>query len=605
MKNTLLYLCLLALPYSWANAASVSIPLQLSAGYLERQALRRIFVQPQQTFVAWNDGSGCNHLVLSDPDMTSSASGIQLRMSGDGRVGSPVGELCIPLFPWTGFIDVLLRPVAAGDSVHLEVVDSKLTGLDGKPDVRSTIWDWTKQRVHPQLSAIEVDFGKPLAELRAAVPFLFPGADANRIQRILSTLTVSEAASTPSGISMTLQLTVPDAPERAEPTPEPALTPAESAQLEELFKYWDVFVTLVAKHAAIAAADPETREQLLAILLDARHHILEALTADPRPAGRDPVRRLFLDTWKELAPVLRRISMHTRDEATLNLVGFIGAVDALKAIDAVGPNFNLDISTDGLRRLARLIVPGDAQDPLRYDEEVDPELRRLFDFGPPPQVPEPEAPQPTTGSWFINSAWAAGSWDRSTLFKLDQWIPTPDNIHGYLVRVRWLLEDSVYKILRDRPLDDKVEPIFEPLMLAAAWQETCWRQFVETDGQRQPLRSSIGAVGIMQVSPRVWRGFYQPKALAWNINYNAIAGGEILHHYLTHYAIRKQEHEKTRNLHNLARATYAAYNGGPGHLTRYREAKTPENLKRIDRGFWQKYETIRGGDSLAVIQCYG
>ncbi|MDJ0958982.1 MAG: lytic transglycosylase domain-containing protein, partial [Arenicellales bacterium] len=386
--------------------------------------------------------------------------------------------------------------------------------------------------------------------------------------------------------------------------PQPALSPAELTQLNEKLKYWDVFITLVAKQAALATNNDTLREQLLSVLLNARHEILEVLVVDNQQE-QDPVRQLFLHTWSQLAPLLRQISLAMPGDSALDFVGFIGAVDALQAIDAVGPSLNLDISSDGLRRLARMITPSDVDDPLLYDERVDPELRRLFDFGPPLELlPEPEPLPPSGLNWLIKSAWAQDSWDRKTIFKLNKWIPTKDNLHGYLLRVRWLLEDVVFKVLRDNPLEDPVQQIFHPLVLASAWQETCWRQFIEKDGERKPLKSSIGAVGIMQVSPRVWRGFYHPKPLTWNIQYNANAGGEILHHYLTHYAIRKQEHKRTNNIHDLARATYAAYNGGPSHLTRYRRKNTSKRLKSIDQGFWHKYQLIRDGDTLAVKQCY-
>ena len=99
-------------------------------------------------------------------------------------------------------------------------------------------------------------------------------------------------------------------------------------------------------------------------------------------------------------------------DSTLDFVGFIGAVDALQAIDAVGPSLNLDISLDGLRRLARMITPSDVDDPLLYDEQVDPELRRVFDFGPPLELPEPEPLPPSGLNWLLKSAWAQDSWDR-------------------------------------------------------------------------------------------------------------------------------------------------------------------------------------------------
>jgi soluble lytic murein transglycosylase-like protein len=236
-------------------------------------------------------------------------------------------------------------------------------------------------------------------------------------------------------------------------------------------------------------------------------------------------------------------------------------------------------------------------DPLFYNEGVDPELRELFDFGRPVALP---FSQPSSGiDWLIKSAQA-----QTTMAEITPWLPTRNNIEGYLNRVRQLLADVGGKVIEDKELGEPYREIFQPLLFASAWQETCWRQFTVKDGKQKPLKSSVGAVGIMQVSPRVWRGFYHPNPLNWDITYNATAGAEILHHYLVHYAIRKEEHVKSNGLENLARATYSAYHGGPRHLTRYRKKNTSPKLRRIDEAFWQKYEAVRAGNPLAVKQCY-
>ena len=94
------------------------------------------------------------------------------------------------------------------------------------------------------------------------------------------------------------------------------------------------------------------------------------------------------------------------------------------------------------------------------------------------------------------------------------------------------------------------------------------------------------------------------KASGQDIAYNAMAGAEILLHYLQDYAIAKGEHTVTGNVDNLARATYAVYNGGPGHLTRYRKGKGNKSLRKIDESFWDKYRTIKSGQTLAVQECF-
>jgi hypothetical protein len=153
------------------------------------------------------------------------------------------------------------------------------------------------------------------------------------------------------------------------------------------------------------------------------------------------------------------------------------------------------------------------------------------------------------------------------------WAPTRDELDVYLPFIQRVLAEASEETLKKNPIPQPYTPLFDPLVLATAWKETCWRHFVRRGSKVVPIESHVGAIGIMQVNPRVWRGFYQVASLRADASYNARAGSEILEHYLVDYAIRKKEHEKGGGPDALARATYAAYNGGPGALTRYRSTK--------------------------------
>jgi len=83
------------------------------------------------------------------------------------------------------------------------------------------------------------------------------------------------------------------------------------------------------------------------------------------------------------------------------------------------------------------------------------------------------------------------------------------------------------------------------------------------------------------------------------------AGSEILEHYLVDYAIRKKEHEKGGGPDALARATYAAYNGGPGALTRYRSTKAAKRARAVDAEFWKVYQAAKSGRPFDRKKCYG
>jgi hypothetical protein len=153
-------------------------------------------------------------------------------------------------------------------------------------------------------------------------------------------------------------------------------------------------------------------------------------------------------------------------------------------------------------------------------------------------------------------------------------------------------------------LSNEFHELYRHLVLVAAWQETCWRQFIKVGDGIKPIRSKRGAVGLMQVVPRVWRGFYDTNGLTFDIFYNARAGSEILLHYLENYAIAKGEHQVTGKIDNLARATYAAYNGGPTQLTRYRTQSTSRKVRAIDQAFYKKFRLTEKGNELAVADCY-
>ena len=116
--------------------------------------------------------------------------------------------------------------------------------------------------------------------------------------------------------------------------------------------------------------------------------------------------------------------------------------------------------------------------------------------------------------------------------------------------------------------------------------------------------SPVGALGIMQINGRVWRGLYDLDRLTNDIGYNVNAGAEILEHYLVDYAIRRGEHRQPGGDENLIRATYAAYNGGPGQLARYRRQDTPAQLRSIDKLFWDHYQKLKTDGWPEVSTCY-
>src|SRR5262249_11536208 len=157
----------------------------------------------------------------------------------------------------------------------------------------------------------------------------------------------------------------------------------------------------------------------------------------------------------------------------------------------LGQRFGLvQVTPDMLRNASALLGTGET-DPLNYVLDVDSGLRTFLGFAGTPDAPrlspalEQDSWRPPANprvrqasgvgpSWFVPPAFAADDeFDR-----LNQWVPQTPELNDYLSEVRKLLTQSSAAALNKYRLAPQYQPLFRQIVLTAAWQETCWRQFV-------------------------------------------------------------------------------------------------------------------------------
>ncbi len=375
------------------------------------------------------------------------------------------------------------------------------------------------------------------------------------------------------------------------------------------WRQWDAFLTNAVKKIAGDLGAPR-REQLQDLFLDSRYELVQTLSS----GASDPVPRLFLDTWQRLGPVLRQALPDLSSAAASRYSSFISAMDGAASVGGFAQQFGLlRVSPDTLRSASALLGTG-GTDPLAYSVDVDGALRSFLGFSGVPEAPRlsPELDQSrfrapglpgaalasAAHGWFVRPALAADEdFDR-----LNRWVPAAPELSGYLTEVRRLLGRASDQALAKGNLAAPHRALYRQIVFSAAWQESCWRQFVRSGDKLRPLASATGDVGLMQVNRNTWRGVYDVQGLTGDITYNTRAGSEILLYYLSRHAVRKQENAQVGG--NLARATYSAYNGGPGQLGRYRNPRTPAVWKKVDEAFWTKFQAVSAGRELAVKDCY-
>lgn len=594
----------LVLP-SAATARQITFPLVVDYALLGA-ALARQLEHDAPGGVLWGSPNGCRSLIVSDVAVGLIDTRIRIEMRGNARVGLSFLGFCFAPVRWHGFLRSYATPsVSAGWQLGFRDLDSELLDADRRrTTVASRVWDLVKDRVEVELGGFSYDLSPPVADVQGLVRASAGRDSAVQIARALAGLRPLRTSAGPDGVTVTAALDVPDVlrPEPSEP--EPALGALELARWQASLESWDAFLVFVVKDLGTVARRPAVRDDLFDLLMRSRQELLVVLAGGPQE-GADPVRRLFLDTWNGLRAIVREAALHgDLDARAARYLTFVTAGDALAAIDAAAPSLGLEISSDGLRRLARVLQPDYAGDPLAYSEAPDPTLREMFRFHEPPPLGEPPDPDgpPSTWNWpGLRSAYAEPPLtDLGVLLKrLDRWVPKPDALEEYRDAVAKLLAGVADRTGRLNALEPRFVELYPNVVRTTAWQESCWRQFVARNGSVTYLVSKSGDIGIMQVNRRVWRGLFDVTKLQWDIGYNAGAGAEILAQLLSRYGVR----EAGTGLENVARATYSAYNGGPSAYRRYRRARVPRVLRAIDDAFWEKYRAMAGGRALDFVLC--
>ena len=579
------------------SAKTVAIPVFLNYPQLQLLMKRAMFTGPDNSARYLLDNDGCSTVSFSEPHLSAEDEVFSVNAKTLAIIGTNTTDGCMTITRWAGRTVVKSKPLLVTHqplSVQFQVQSVELYE-QGRLLSDSPLPQTFNTQLLQVLSRFHMDLKPATDQLKALLPYVVPRYSAGHLTRMIDSLRIGHVKVRPNGLDVHLIL---DVEEHLQVETESALTAIEVQQLAQRCQAWDAFLTFVVKEVAALTNSEALRSTLLDILLDVRYQIKYILTSHPK-SGPDPVKQLFVHSWERLEPVMQEISNQSPEHNQLPFLSFITAADALRALDRLGPAVGLDISTDGLRRLARLLNDNPKIDPLKYMVEIDPVLQHLFDFGIPQEIVSPKKPF-SFKLQLIRPAFAATRWDR-----LNRWVPTADELDPYLREIRGLLLEKANERVKSSRIAQKYARVFRNLMLATAWQESCWRQYILEKRKIVPLISGSGDIGMLQINEKVWRGFYAPAKLRWDITYNARAGSEILFKFMVNYALKRHEHKKDGGSANLARATYSAYNGGPSQVGRYRSNDVRTAHKKIDNAFWTKYKQISQGNEFAVAQCLG
>ncbi|MBU0944837.1 MAG: lytic transglycosylase domain-containing protein [Proteobacteria bacterium] len=604
---TIVLLWLIATP-CLLQAATVELPLFLRMQILQNTLEESLRLQADGKAVLYQKDP-YTFLHITRPVFFINHGKIHFKCNATAKMGfEPIGILPSGI-EWTGTIDLTLH-FYVDEQWHLRyrITDSAIYDEDGSQAVVSNfVWHLSTQYLYPVLEDFSLDLSLPQQEIITLLRTCGFPEDAKTFEEALTTTQAGPLRIAANGIVMPLLLTLRDQPRKPKvvPAAQKPLTQEELEAFQQVFEPLDAFLVFVVKTTAADFVNYQQREQLFDLLISSRYQLLSILAGDIAVDAEDPLRNLFVDAWQQLKSIIESSEGQNglMQEQLLRYMTFMNAGDALLLLDVAAPQLGMRITTNGLRQLARMLQPGSPEDPLRFDWQIDPGLRDLLNF-----LPDPEEKTSPIGrlilELFIETAHAAETIPGTPAEigrRLDRWVPTPDELADFTPLVAELLRLIALEKVKKAGLDSTFSMLYQHLVPATALMESCWRQYIIDCDKIEYLRSPSGSVGMMQINPHVWRGFYSIERLKWDTVYNIQSGAEILMHYYKDYGLKvAKQYGKPEY---AVRAAYSAYNAGPRAAQRFMKKSPSAREKKVDTRLWSYFQRIRAGGSVNLATC--
>lgn len=590
-------------------AAPLDLPLRVPIALLEDSLRSDLGLQQDGLTEVFRDGA-CRTVRLGD--LHAGVVAGQIRLDARARVNYGTRWLgtCITPVDWHGDAAFTLAPyVTDDDRLRYRLVDLQLSDAgDGKGLAAGLIHRLLGRVIRPPLESFQIDLKPPRAEVAAVLHDFMPSARVAEVDAILASARTGTARLAADSLVVPLRFDVPEhylarVPPRNTASEAP-LTTEELARFAEASRQLDAFLVYIVKALGLEVRDPAIRLRLLELLLQTRYEIAATLAGEGLSGGPDAVRALFAEAWQSLHELVVDAGHAGQLRGRLlPYLSFLNAGDALFFLDHTAPGLGIEVSADGLRRLARAIRPDDPRDPLDYGWDTDPFLQELFEQG---EQPPALAPDGLGGRWLdflipLAHAEELGEEIGQYAQRLRHWVPDADELVAYRTVVGALLDAvRTRESSRVRLERDEAEA-FRYMVPATALIESCWRQYRRENGTVTHVRSPSGSVGMMQVNPQVWRGIFDVERLQADPGYNAHAGTRILLRYLRLYA--RPVAKRTGRPEDVVRAGYAAYHAGPKAAARFLDPELRPKLRQIDGKFWSHYQALRDGGSVDLQSC--
>jgi hypothetical protein len=342
------------------TAGQLTIPVQLDYSLIKKALMTQLYKGAGNTAELWNDKQGCSFLKLSNPQVSGHKGQIKLVNNLQARFGTGFGGQCVTIIEWAGILETLQQPTINATQSVLSLPLTQVTATDpqGRSVSNNKIQDLITRFAEPKLSSVKLDLNESRVDIEKTVMEFLPKENVADVKVILDTLKFNSAEANDNGVAIKLGFNAPA--KIALKKAAAPLTDAEQKQWQTSWQEWDALLSKAIQQASDETKSAELRDALMETLLESRSAFKAGLK-EYDVSGEDPVRVFFTNTWQRLSPQLKTLAKELPEIQGLRYMTFIAATDVIYELENLGAPLGLDISSDGLRKLARILIKGKQQ----------------------------------------------------------------------------------------------------------------------------------------------------------------------------------------------------------------------------------------------------
>lgn len=337
-------------------AREINIPVPMEYRFIRSVLVNQLYTGPDESVRAWKDGKQCSYLDLDHPQISGENGQVKIQNNVQARIGTALGGKCMALVEWSGILQTFQQPTldASGNVLSFPVTQLNAFDRNGQPLNISQLQSLIKKAAEPKLSGLKIDLNQVRPDIaKALVPYI-AAEHSEELHDTINSLRFNQAKADANGLQINLGYTA-DNPNPNDVKPAAVLNEAELKQWRWLWQNWQASLDKSIATAQLGSNAEDTRAKLHEVLQKAGSAFEQGLSSES-VAENDPVRKFFNSSWDTFAPLLRDASSQLPGGEKLRYVTLIAATDLMYELESIGSPLGLEVSSNGLRKLARSLI---------------------------------------------------------------------------------------------------------------------------------------------------------------------------------------------------------------------------------------------------------